>query len=222
MADGGNIGATRTSSGTTIIEIGIVGIAPLLMNRMTEEALMQLATGAKAAKTAAKKDVIAQCEEKIYRNEQGKVCFPAQNLFSALSEAGRSVRLDGKKQVSTAESSKLAAIMTINEPSFLLVDGADNSQEAKWASSMMKGTNPNGGTAVAICRPMFTSWAFRMSITANLKDYAESIVRELFDRAGNEIGIGDFRPQKKGTYGRFRVESWTIASSQLGASSRDK
>lgn len=211
MADGSTTGDTKHRTTTTIIQIGLTGISPILMNRMAEEALMALVTKQKTAKNAAPKSIEDQCEEKIYRDEGGTIVIPAQNLFSSLAEAGRSVRLDGKKQVSTADSSKLAAILSINELHLPLVKASDNSKPAGWTTRIDRGVNPNGGTAVGIVRPCFSDWAINLTITANLTDYSESIVRELFTRAGNEVGLCDWRPQRKGTYGRFRVDAWRMA-----------
>lgn len=203
-----NIGGSRHSLVMTNIDIVLVGVSPMLMNRMTDEALLGLVLKTKAPKNAANKGVKEQCEEKIYRDPESTICIPAKNLFASLAEAGRSVRLDGKKQVSTADSSKLAAILSIEGEYLPLVKASDNTQPAGWVERLDKGTNPNGGTAVGICRPMFSDWAIRLRICANLAEYQESIVRELFDRAGNEIGLCDWRPQRKGLFGRFRVDKW--------------
>lgn len=36
-----------------------------------------------------------------------------------------------------------------------------------------------------------------------------AIVRELFDIAGSKIGLGDFRPDRRGPFGRFTVTMWS-------------
>lgn len=38
-------------------------------------------------------------------------------------------------------------------------------------------------------------------------DFHESLLPDLLVRLGSSLGIGDFRPQKNGTFGRFSVES---------------
>jgi len=42
-------------------------------------------------------------------------------------------------------------------------------------------------------------------------EIAPSIMKELFDIAGRIVGIGDWRPAKKGPYGKFQVTSWKEA-----------
>ena len=36
-----------------------------------------------------------------------------------------------------------------------------------------------------------------------------AIGRELFDIAGSKIGRGDFRPDRRGPFGRFTVTMWS-------------
>jgi hypothetical protein len=38
--------------------------------------------------------------------------------------------------------------------------------------------------------------------------FAEALVRELLDIGGKRVGIGDFRPSRRGPFGRFKVVSW--------------
>jgi hypothetical protein len=36
------------------------------------------------------------------------------------------------------------------------------------------------------------------------------IMREIMETAGRRMGLGDFRPQKKGPYGKFNVTRWEV------------
>jgi hypothetical protein len=38
--------------------------------------------------------------------------------------------------------------------------------------------------------------------------FSEKIVRQLVDDAGQRIGLGDYRPARKGPFGRFKVVHW--------------
>lgn len=209
MADG-SIGATTRAKGLVTINVGLVGVSPLLMNAMDEATLERLVTGEKAPKGAPKGTPLEQATKKLYTHE-GKPVLPVVNVLSSLIEAGRSVRLDGKKQVSTASSTVLPSFMSIDGMHLPLLDTLDNREPATWRVSLMQGRNPNGGEAVGICRPCFDSWAVLLEVVADLDTVPERIVRELFDKAGSNVGVGDFRPQRKGFYGRWRIDRWVIA-----------
>lgn len=210
MADG-SIGASTRAKGLVTINVGLVGVSPLLMNAMDEATLERLVTGEKAPKGAPKGTPLEQATKKLYRDAQGNPVLPVQNILSSLIEAGRSVRLEGKKQVSTASSTVLPSFMSIEGLQFAVLDTLDNRKPASWRVSLMQGRNPNGGEAVGICRPLFDSWALLLTIVADLDTVPERIVRELFDKAGSNVGVGDFRPQRKGFYGRWRIDRWVIA-----------
>lgn len=51
-------------------------------------------------------------------------------------------------------------------------------------------------------------WQVSFCINFDPDVFHENLVRELVDIAGQRIGIGDFRPARKGPFGRFKVASW--------------
>jgi hypothetical protein len=36
------------------------------------------------------------------------------------------------------------------------------------------------------------------------------MIHQLFEEGGRRIGIGDFRPERGGPYGRFAIVSWEM------------
>jgi len=60
----------------------------------------------------------------------------------------------------------------------------------------------------SIVRPRFDVWAFKTSFLFDEKALSERLCRELFDIALGRVGIGDFRPARKGPFGRSVVKCW--------------
>lgn len=181
------------------------------MNRIDNSTLEGIRTKTKAPKSSSK--TMTPREEaapKVHQDEKGKPFIPAENLLSCLIGAGQSVRLDGKRQVSTAKSTTLPAFMTIEDTHLELFDPEDDLEleTAKWEVDMRAGRNPNGGELVCLCRPRFDRWAFKVRILVDEKEIAEDKIRELFDKAGKRNGLGDFRPSRKGMFGQFVVKCW--------------
>lgn len=195
-----------------LVEIYCVGRSPLLMNRMTEESLHGLRKpGGKKPKTAPRPELPRdEAIPKLYttHDKKKRPYLPTENIFSCLVCAGQMVRLDGKRQISTAKSTILPSFITIVEPYVLLVDPDDGESEPAWEVDMRQGRNPNGGEAVCIVRPRFDRWAFRLTVDIDDREIAEAVIRELFDKAGARIGLGDFRPQRRGPFGQFIVNRW--------------
>ncbi len=190
-------------------EIGITGITPLLMNRLSEETLESIRTKAKKAKTAAKPTPREECEPKVHTRE-GQPALPTENLLSCLIAAGQYVRLDGKRQLSTAKSTMLPAFLSLEDPWIPVID-PETRTPATWEVDMRAGRNPNGGEAVCVCRPRFDRWTLKLTVQLDLSQIGEGVMRELFDIAGRRIGVGDFRPQRKGIFGQFRIDRWEAA-----------
>lgn len=55
-------------------------------------------------------------------------------------------------------------------------------------------------------RPKFTQWSCIFSLIYDEKTLDESNILQSAENAGTFIGIGGFRPEKGGTFGRFSVE----------------
>jgi hypothetical protein len=65
------------------------------------------------------------------------------------------------------------------------------------------------------CRPLVFPWRLEFDVRWEAQhlgtDFHEVVLAELLARLGQQIGIGDFRPARKGEYGRFNVVSITKA-----------
>ena len=182
--------------------VTIEGVSPLLMNPMNEETLMGILTGT-SVKVPRDLTPVQICERKLYKGENGELGIPAVNLFSSLAEAGRKVK-NGKTQISTATSTTLPSFLEIEEL-FLPF-----SAEAGWVPDLRRGVSNSGANkvAVAIVRPRFDLWELKITIGIDDTVVDESVVRELFRIAGTSVGLCDFRPAKKGQFGRFTVSDW--------------
>ena len=194
------------------------GLTPLFMNRMSESTLEQLRTKIKPPKPAKMGTTMTPREEaetKVYTHG-GSPMIPGENLMACLIAAGVFVRLDGKRQISTGKSTVLPGLMSLLDFT-LPVWIPDSKKSAKWEADVRKGVNPNGGEAVAICRPRFDAWSFKARILVEENEIGENVIRDLWDKAGKRVGLGDFRPARKGIFGQFIVEEWERRSEHEAA-----
>lgn len=189
-----------------VIALSVRGVSPLLMNRMSDDALLSLRSKKKAAKSLSR-DTLPRDEAaaKVYTTQDtGQPYIPAENLLSCIIAGGSYVRMDGKRQMSTGKSSMVPGFLEIHQTALLLTPG-------DWEVDMRQGRNPNGGEAVCIVRPRFDRWAFDATVSIDDEQVSEPQVRELLDISLKRVGLGDFRPARKGPFGRAVVESWKIA-----------
>ena len=184
------------------VSVTLAGITPMLQNPMTDEQLEAIRTKRPANRA---RDISAHDEAaaKLYKGPDGEPGVPALNLYASLIEAGRKVK-NGRYAISTATSTTLPSFLEIEE--FFLPFTACSD----WVPDMRRGVSNSGTTkaAVAIVRPRFDAWELKATAVIDEEVIDESMVREVFRVAGTSVGLCDFRPAKKGPFGRFSVPDW--------------
>lgn len=203
---------------TKTYEVTLRGISPLLMNPMTLEQLMAIHNKqTKPKKTDV--DLTEVASEKLYKDEEGRIGIPMQNLYSVLVEAGRNVAFQARKKVSTKDSTLVPVFLTFHGEFFPFTNGT------KWVPDLRRGVNPGDPTKkvpVAIIRPKFNEWELKCTIDIDHKEASVETVRALFDWGGKAVGLCDFRPTCRGPFGRFEVADWKEIPNGNGASNGKK
>lgn len=59
-------------------------------------------------------------------------------------------------------------------------------------------------------RPRFEKWEATFQIEFDDELLSGKEIRQVVDDAGKRVGLLDFRPEKKGPFGRFMVTNWTV------------
>lgn len=199
----------KSANNTAKVTVLCRGITPILMNPATEEVLKTLpgyglSAGAKKKKEETPPEDTAA--GKIIRcADTGQIGIPVEYLYSCLVNAGRSVTYSGKKNISTAESSLVPSFLLINNGFLPFVN-----QDSGWAVDMRRGVNKSTKGAMCVIRPKFKEWEFGVDIEVDTGEIDVDKVKTLFEVAGKKVGLGDFRPAKKGQFGRFEVVGWNV------------
>ena len=178
-------------------------LSPMLQNRMSDEVLAGLFNPANRPQPNPEASFEDVAKLKVYKDDDGNVGIPVENLFSCLVVAGRRVK-NGKKPISTAKTTLLPELITIRD-SFLTFKGSP-----EWVVDKRRGVMENQGKSVAVCvvRPKFTAWEFDVETHFDKKMISEDTVRNLLTTAGSSVGLCDFRPAKRGPFGRFSIANW--------------
>jgi hypothetical protein len=64
---------------------------------------------------------------------------------------------------------------------------------------------PSTGGVIPVIRPMLPVWSATVSITITDEVINEPVIRECLEWVGRYSGMGDWRPQNGGSYGKFQV-----------------
>lgn len=187
------------------VKVKIEGKTPLLMNRFTEEAAQSVPGGSKQTTAVVKSKNATpreQAEPKLYLSSDGSgdPILPGQNLYRAIIDAG-TFHKAGKKQLTTTKSSLIPA-------GILMEDIECKLEAAPWEVDSRPVVNPSTGGRMICHRPRFDKWQTTFTIEVDETMFSVSLVRDLVDDAGKKIGVCDFRPSRKGLFGRFVVVGW--------------
>lgn len=181
------------------IKIEIKGITPLLCHRFPLEA-----AGSDVVTPVFKGNKRGTPEEVasvfLYRLEDGSFGFPSVNLVAGLTSAGRFVK-SGKSKVTTSSGSLVPACVDIGDELLRI-------EPQEWEPFTNSVVIPSTGGRVIQHRPKFWPWALRFIVALDEKLFGEVVVKELFEHLGQRVGIGGFRPEKGGRFGRFQIENW--------------
>lgn len=182
------------------IHVKIEGTTPLLMNRFTEAAQMKATNSTGSSLVGDRGTAREQAEQKLYIHE-GVIGIPQPNLFRCLIDAGKFFK-NGRSKVTTQKTSLIPACVEI-EGMFLPLETSED-----WQVDTRPVRIPATGGRILAHRPMFEKWALPFEVELDTSMMGESLFRELVDAAGKRIGLGDFRPDTKGPFGKFVVVEW--------------
>lgn len=184
------------------ITVKIAGTTPMLCNRFTDEAAMSSSAGTRSATVGGRGTPREQAEKKLYISEAtGEPMIPSPNLFRCLIDGGKFFKA-GKSKVTTLKSSLIPACVSIEELE-IPIQSVD-----PWDVDTRAVRIPSTGGRILAHRPCFHSWKLSFTLELDEEVLDVRLLREIVDAAGKRIGLGDFRPDCKGPFGKFVVEQW--------------
>jgi hypothetical protein len=183
------------------IEVTIEGTTPLLCNRFTDAAQMAATNGNRIATVGEKGTPQEQAQSRLYVGHDGKPMIPQPNLFRCLIDGGKYFKA-GKSKVTTQKSSLI--------PACIEIDGVEIpiGHKEPWTVDTRAVRIPSTGGRILCHRPCFHDWRLAFALRIDTEMISVKLVREIVDAAGKRVGLGDFRPDCKGPFGKFVVVRW--------------
>lgn len=181
------------------IEVEITGTSPMLQHRFGEQAEQAKPT----RKVLIERDEPRTAAEKVvYRAPDGTCYIPGGAIARLLREAGGS-----HKQVGNRKTLKYVVPAAVLVPQDTI--GLHNGKPiTTFEVDSRPVTIPATKGRVMRHRPRFDEWQATFALEIDDELLPVEIVHQLLTEGGRGIGIGDFRPEKGGPFGRFRVTRW--------------
>ena len=170
------------------VNVSIEGTTPLLMNRFRDSSI----EGKSTKKGEAKEHEV---EDKLYLTAEGKPYIPSVYFWRAMIDAGKRLQVRGQKK---ATYSKIVGSVVEVNPDAIEIKG-------KWEAYRTSAVNPMTKGRMMVTRPMFNKWSCTFEVFVAGDEISPETINTLLTMAGQTTGIGDWRPEKKGKYGKFMV-----------------
>lgn len=186
-----------TRVGTETLLVPIVGTSPLIVHRFSEKAKRQMLDnmqGRKSPKQA--KDPKAEYEAAFYRLKDGGYGFPALAFKAATVGGARfysGVTMTALKQflfIHGEEGDDGRALTRIEGESIMREDVV---------------TVGRNGSDLRY-RPQFSEWRTTLEVRYVTSALTQGSVLSLIDAGGMGVGVGEWRPEKDGDFGTYRVD----------------
>jgi hypothetical protein len=186
------------SIGAETLLVPIVGTSPLIVHKFSakaKQAMLDAMQGRKSPKQP--KDPQAEYDQAFYRLKDGRPGFPV-TAFKMATVAG--ARFYGTSVTMTALRSSL---FTRGEP------GDDGTQMCVIEGEPVMREDVvrvgRGGTDLRY-RPMFTEWSTTLTVTYVTSMLTRGSLLSLIDAGGLGVGVGEWRPERDGDFGTYRID----------------
>ena len=186
--------------GTGRMLVPIIGMTPLITHKFSEKAKKQMLDAMQGRKNPkAPKDPEAEYIAAAYRLDDGGYGVPAIAFKSATVSAarffGKDVTMVGLRQTLffSGEMSKTEGQMMVR------IEGGD---PVRREDVVRVG---NGGTDLRY-RPYFAEWGATLDVLFVKSMLTSESVLSLIEAGGLGVGVGEWRPEKRGDMGTFCID----------------
>ena len=180
------------------IDVEIRGTSPLLIHRFSEEA--EVGKQTRRIETKAR-DPRTEAQRVAYVAPDGTFYFSAFSIPAAMGNAGSSHKLTGSRK---SLRYVVPSAVRVNTDAITILD-ADGVPHKSFEVDSRPVTIPATKGRVMRHRPRFNAWSARFQLDVDERLLSEDVGNQLLNEAGQTIGIGDFRPEKRGPFGCFVV-----------------
>jgi len=173
------------------VNVTLIGDTPLIVHRWSEKAKKQMLDKQMKKATAGKeaKDPERDFRESLYVLEDGSYGFPIIGFKAAAVTACTSI----------GSMTKVAARQAFHvDGEFAVIEGDEPTMREDMVRVGM-------GTADIRYRGEFKNWFTTIAVKYNANVMSAEQILNLMQTAGFAVGVGEWRPERDGQFGRFHV-----------------
>lgn len=178
-----------------VAKFTIVGTAPLIFHKWDQKAIDMMLNKQlkKELKGRELRDPDAEYEASFYKNKAGEIAFPANSIKQAVVDSARNL------QDVTMSLLRGALFITGDEDGLIKVEYKEKEKRQDMVRVGM-------GAADIRFRGQVKDWKMQLIVKYNGDLLSIEQIASLIQYAGFSCGIGEWRPQKNGDFGTFKLE----------------
>lgn len=188
------------------VVVGVKGISPLLINRFQE-----LAEQPQEMKRNGKKDYGTprqQAEGTAYRDDDTlKIWIPTLWFKGSMASVSSDYKIPGSRK--SVKSIFGGVVLPVTEKCYFAGDLHLKDIEIDSRPVVIQRAR------VMRHRARLEAWAVEFELEIDDSLLGDDSVHQILTEAGRRVGVGDFRPQKGGPFGRFIVTKWEVKNSKI-------
>jgi hypothetical protein len=179
-----------------IVTFRVIGVSPLLQNNPAN--FIGVSGGDDLGGSKKKYDDAEEATLRVYKDEEGNFYHPTQAFIKSMLRA-----VTGKKFGKVSAPGVIRSAVFIVEPHSIILDGKGNP-----ATKYTIDRQPCvvGNARILRCRPCWNDWQMDVVFDMDTALISEMQLCDALSLAGRTVGIGDYRPEKGGGFGRFKVK----------------
>ena len=179
------------------VQLKVTGLTPLIQNKMKETVIQEMAdvrAGKKTKVNAARTAIDPQKEfiKSAYQQDDGGFGFPASAFKQCAVRAGKGIGL-------AMTDARTLFFVLPNAP-----DGECVALKSKKPVMRQDPVNVKTGKDLRF-RPEFRDWSANLDIRYDADRITIDQIANLLNHGGQTVGVGEWRPEKNGTFGTFHV-----------------
>ena len=186
------------------VEVVIRGVTPLLVHKFSDGATVGASTRRVAS---APPNPRAEATKAAYVRANGEFYISAFCIGGTMKAAGGGHKMKGSRK--SLRFVVPSAVMVKTDTITILRD--DLKPYTDFEVDARPVTIPATKGRIMRYRPRWDTWKLRFGLEIDEDMLNLDDAQMLLTEGGASYGIGDFRPEKSGPFGRFVIESWQVS-----------
>jgi hypothetical protein len=186
----------------------IKGLSPLMQHKFSNQAEAALGDETRPVQL----DRLLpreQAEQACYRDGEDFCYFPGQAIARLLREAGSSHKQRGSRR---SVKYLVPAAVIVPDDAIHILD-AEGKKVDDFEVDSRPVTIPATKGRIMRHRPRWDEWTATFALDIDDTVLPEELIHQLLEEGGRRIGIGDYRPESGGPFGRFSIVEWRLIPS---------